>query len=84
MSTNNDQSLGLVTSKIVQAKYQSDPLTLYTNLSANKTNTILLESAEISDKRALKSLMLLDAAVKIECHGFTVTINANLKRCSCY
>ncbi|MEW6998093.1 anthranilate synthase component 1 [Colwelliaceae bacterium BS250] len=76
MSTNNDQSLGFVTSKIVQAKYQSDPLTLYTNLSANKTNTILLESAEISDKRALKSLMLLDAAVKIECHGFTVTINA--------
>lgn len=68
--------LGFVSSQIVTAQYQADPLTLYKNLSANKTNTILLESAEISDKRALKSLLLIDTAVKIECHGFDVNIIA--------
>ncbi len=76
MNSINLHAPGFVASKIVHAKYQADPLTLYKNLSANKTNTILLESAEISDKRALKSLLLLDAAVKIECHGFKVSISA--------
>lgn len=68
--------LGSVSSQIVTAQYQADPLTLYKNLSANKSNTLLLESAEISDKRALKSLLLIDTAVKIECHGFDVNISA--------
>ncbi|WNC69726.1 anthranilate synthase component 1 [Thalassotalea nanhaiensis] len=72
----NTQKLGLVNSTIVDAEYQADPLMLYRSLTADKSNTLLLESAEISDKRALKSLLLIDSAVKIVCNANNVTINA--------
>ncbi|TRX55732.1 anthranilate synthase component 1 [Thalassomonas sp. M1454] len=76
MIQTNLQSPGFVASTIIDAKYQDDPLALYKSLTENKTNTLLLESAEISDKRALKSLLLVDAAVKVECSGFNVTVSA--------
>ncbi|WOH37709.1 anthranilate synthase component 1 [Thalassotalea fonticola] len=72
----NTSQLGLVTSTIMNAQYQADPLMLYRSLTADKSNTLLLESAEISDKRALKSLLLIDSAVKIVCNDSNVTINA--------
>ncbi|WNC71113.1 anthranilate synthase component 1 [Thalassotalea psychrophila] len=72
----NQSQLGLVNSTIVNAQYQADPLMLYRSLTADKSNTLLLESAEISDKRALKSLLLIDSAVKIVCNGSNVSINA--------
>ncbi|WP_371377122.1 anthranilate synthase component 1 [Thalassotalea aquiviva] len=70
---------GFVNSHSVGAPYQPDPLALFQHLSAKTSNTLLLESAEISDKRALKSLILVDPAVKIECHGQEVSIAAKSK-----
>ncbi|MFV0574076.1 MAG: anthranilate synthase component 1 [Vibrio sp.] len=39
-------------------------------------NNLLLESAEIDSKANLKSLLLIDAAVRIECRGHQVTLTA--------
>ena len=58
------------------ANYQSDPLSVYQSLCRNKNNNLLLESAEIDQKHLLKSLLLTDAALKIVCHGNTVTFTA--------
>ncbi|MBO9491478.1 anthranilate synthase component 1 [Endozoicomonas sp. G2_1] len=57
----------------LQGRYQIDPLAVYQKLCSNKTNTVLLESAEIDQKHQLKSLLLVDAALKIVCHGQSVT-----------
>lgn len=59
-----------------KAKYQPDPLSVYQLLCHNKDNNLLLESAEIDQKHLLKSLLLIDAALKIVCHGNTVTFTA--------
>ncbi len=67
---------GYVSSQCVTANYQADPLSLYKALSKDRHNTILLESAEISDKSAVKSLILIDSAVKVECHGTQVFVIA--------
>ena len=69
----SDQKLGQVNSLTAKAKYQSDPLTLYKKLCGNSKNNILLESAEIDKKHQLKSLLLVDAALKIVCNGNQVT-----------
>ena len=58
------------------ANYQSDPLSVYQLLCHDKTNNLLLESAEIDQKHLLQSLLLVDAALKIVCNGKTVTFNA--------
>lgn len=58
------------------ANYQRDPLSVYQLLCQNKDNNLLLESAEIDQKHLLKSLLLVDAALKIVCHGNTVTFSA--------
>jgi len=58
------------------ANYQSDPLSVYQLLCHNKENNLLLESAEIDQKHLLKSLLLVDAALKIVCNGNKVTFNA--------
>lgn len=58
------------------ANYQSDPLSVYQLLCHNKDNNLLLESAEIDQKHLLKSLLLVDAALKIVCNGNTVIFNA--------
>ena len=38
-------------------------------LCQGRSNNLLLESAEISSKDDLKSLLLVDAAIKLECRG---------------
>ncbi|NMP17580.1 anthranilate synthase component 1 [Thalassotalea sp. Y01] len=65
-----------VCTQTLAAPYQSDPLALYQKLSQQSEHSLLLESAEISDKRALKSLILVDAHLKIVCNGNQVTITA--------
>ena len=60
--------IGSVNTLSSKASYQSDPLTLFKKLCGNKSNNILLESAEIDKKHQLKSLLLIDAAVKIVCN----------------
>lgn len=81
--------LGAVTSFTEHLPYQSDPLAVFHTLCSNegdnesgdkngklKANTLLLESAEIDKKHQLKSLLLTDTAVKIVCHGNSVTFTA--------
>jgi len=58
------------------APYQSDPLCVYQTLCQSNKNNLLLESAEIDKKHLLKSLLLVDAALKIVCHGNIVTFTA--------
>jgi len=74
--TQNNQNITTVSTITDSANYQSDPLSVYQLLCHNKENNLLLESAEITQKHLLKSLLLTDAAVKIVCHGNTVTFSA--------
>ena len=74
--TQQHQSVTTVTTLTDNANYQSDPLSVYQLLCHNKENNLLLESAEITQKHLLKSLLLTDAAVKIVCNGNTVTFTA--------
>lgn len=54
--------------------YISSPLSLYASLGKN--NSLLLESAEIDSKDNVKSIILADAALRIECVGKQVTVKA--------
>lgn len=67
---------GKVETLIVSSRYQANPLNLYQRLCHNKANSLLLESAEIDSKNDLKSLLLVDAALKLTCHGHTVNVQA--------
>ncbi|XQW83700.1 anthranilate synthase component 1 [Thalassotalea piscium] len=70
---NENIEIGRVDTLSGKANYQADPLTLFKKLCGNKHNNLLLESAEIDKKHQLKSLLLVDAAVKIVCHGNLVS-----------
>jgi len=74
--TPNNQNTASVLTLTDSANYQSDPLSVYQLLCHKKENNLLLESAEIDQKHLLKSLLLTDAALKIVCHGNTVTFSA--------
>jgi anthranilate synthase component 1 len=74
--TQQNQNTASVCTLMDNANYQSDPLSVYQLLCHNKQNNLLLESAEIDKKHLLKSLLLTDAALKIVCHGNTVTYSA--------
>ncbi|PCI59356.1 MAG: anthranilate synthase component I [Gammaproteobacteria bacterium] len=76
MIKENQIQTGYVHSITSNAPYQSDPLCVYQTLCQGSKNNLLLESAEIDKKHLLKSLLLVDAAVKIVCHGNIVTFNA--------
>ncbi|TKB45142.1 anthranilate synthase component 1 [Thalassotalea mangrovi] len=65
-----------VHTEILAGSYQPDPLSLFAHLTREKQHCLLLESAEISDKRALKSILLVDACLKVECHGNRVDLYA--------
>ncbi|WP_428772446.1 anthranilate synthase component 1 [Vibrio sp.] len=56
--------------------YTQDPTRLFHTLCENKTDSLLLESAEIDSKQNLKSLLIVDSAVRIVCNGHQVTMNA--------
>ncbi|MBQ1784582.1 MAG: anthranilate synthase component 1 [Gammaproteobacteria bacterium] len=60
------------------AAYTADPLALYERLSelGKVKNSLLLESAEVTSKAKLKSLLLLRAALRIVGDGRSVTIEA--------
>ena len=65
---------GEVTSITQIRDYISSPLALYAAL--NTPNSLLLESAEIDSKDSVKSLILVDCALRIVCQGKTVTVTA--------
>lgn len=70
------EEVGKVETLVVKAEYMADPLHAYQYLCQGNANNLLLESAEIDSKDNLKSLLLVDAALKIECHGHQVTCHA--------
>ncbi|WP_299262687.1 anthranilate synthase component 1 [uncultured Psychrosphaera sp.] len=69
-------TIGEVNSISIKANYFNDPLELFSRFTKDNQNALLLESAEIDSKDNLKSLMLIDTAVKFECNGKVVTITA--------
>jgi anthranilate synthase component I len=76
MNNRNNTVNGAVQSHTARAQYQADPLSVYQLLCKDKKHNLLLESAEIDKKHLLKSLLLVDAAIKIVCNGNTVTFTA--------
>jgi anthranilate synthase component 1 len=68
--------IGAVTTLSSIAQYQADPLAVYQYFCHDKPHNLLLESAEIDQKHQLKSLLLIDAALKIECNGHHVAFTA--------
>lgn len=69
-------NIGEVNSISIKANYLEAPLALFEQVIQTNQHSLLLESAEIDSKDNLKSLMLVDAAVKFECHGAKVYCNA--------
>ncbi|EGA70340.1 anthranilate synthase component I [Vibrio sinaloensis DSM 21326] len=68
----------LASLEVIQASapYTQDPTRLFHTLCENKTDSLLLESAEIDSKQDLKSLLIVDSAVRIVCYGHTVSMTA--------
>ncbi len=56
--------------------YAQDPTRLFHTLCAQKSDSLLLESAEIDSKQNLKSLLIVDTAVRVVCFGHQVTLSA--------
>uniref|UniRef100_A0A486XTC4 Anthranilate synthase component 1 n=1 Tax=Rheinheimera sp. BAL341 TaxID=1708203 RepID=A0A486XTC4_9GAMM len=67
---------GEVASIAMQLQYHSDALACYQQLTAQSPYSLLLESAEIDSKDNLKSLLLIDAALRIECNDQQVKVSA--------
>lgn len=66
-------TLELLTSN---ALYRENPTALFHQLCGARPATLLLESADIDSKNDLKSLLLVDSALRITALGDTVTIQA--------
>ena len=56
--------------------YRDNPTALFHQLCGDRPATLLLESADIDSKDDLKSLLLVDSALRITALGDTVTIQA--------
>ncbi|PHM38785.1 anthranilate synthase component 1 [Xenorhabdus innexi] len=59
--------------------YQADPTLLFNQLCNNRPATLLLESAEINSKRDLKSILIIDSAIRIAANGRQVDFTALTK-----
>lgn len=70
------QQAGKVETLLLSADYVADPLQAYQYLCQGQPHNLLLESAEIDSKDNLKSLILVDAAIKLQCDGPVVTCQA--------
>ncbi|NIH16850.1 MAG: anthranilate synthase component 1 [Buchnera aphidicola (Periphyllus lyropictus)] len=53
--------------KVIQKKinYYKNPLKIFNHFCKFKNNTLLLESADISNKKNLKSIIIIDSAIRI-------------------
>lgn len=60
----------------VSTQYIADPLTVYSSLAKDHVHSLLLESAEIDSKDNLKSILVLDSCVRVECNGQQVDLVA--------
>ena len=66
-----------------EGAYRDNPTALFHQLCGDRPATLLLESADIDSKDDLKSLLLVDSALRITALGDTVTIQALSLRNSC-
>lgn len=57
--------------------YHQDPTLIFQALCAEQAACLLLDSAEIDSKENLKSLLLIDAALRIVCRGDLVSVQAH-------
>ncbi|WXG15696.1 anthranilate synthase component 1 [Xenorhabdus griffiniae] len=60
----------------VDTLYQTDPTLLFHQLCSNRPATLLLDSAEIHSKKNLKSILIIDSAIRITANGRQVTFEA--------
>ncbi|AUX93613.1 anthranilate synthase component 1 [Mixta gaviniae] len=58
------------------APYREDPAAVFHQLCGARPATLLLESADIDSKRNLKSLLIVDSALRISAMGNQVTVQA--------
>lgn len=58
------------------APYREDPAAVFHQLCGARPATLLLESADIDSKRNLKSLLIVDSALRISALGNNVTLQA--------
>jgi anthranilate synthase component 1 len=76
------ETVGKVETLVKDCAYIADPsqafysLCIQPNADDKPSNSLLLESAEIDSKHNLKSLLLIDAALKLVCQGQTVEVSA--------
>jgi anthranilate synthase component 1 len=60
----------------LELPYAQDPTRLFYTLCNDKTDSLLLESAEIDSKQDLQSWLIVDSAVRIVCNEHKVTFRA--------
>ncbi|MCX8955940.1 anthranilate synthase component 1 [Erwinia psidii] len=58
------------------APYRDDPAAVFHQLCGARPATLLLESADIDSKRNLKSLLIVDSALRIKALGDSVSVQA--------
>jgi len=68
--------IGVLKSIVVECEYIDNSLALFQRITENNVNNLLFDSAEIESKAHLKSLMLIDACMKITCRGLVVNFDA--------
>ena len=68
--------IGVLKTIEAPCSYIQDSLGLFQQISADSDHHLLFDSAEIESKEHLKSLLLVDACLKLTCHGLVVTLDA--------
>jgi anthranilate synthase component 1 len=76
LKMNTLHPIGVLKSIEVDCEYIGNSLSLFQKITEHSDNHLLFDSAEIESKTDLKSLMLIDACLKITCHGLVVTFEA--------
>ncbi|NBL92168.1 anthranilate synthase component 1 [Proteus sp. G2675] len=65
-----------LTTKVTALPYHSEPALLFNTLCEHRHHTLLLESAQIDTKANLKSLLIVDSALRISANKNQVTVDA--------
>lgn len=65
-----------LTAKVTALPYHSEPALLFNTLCEHRHHTLLLESAQIDTKANLKSLLIVDSALRISANKNQVTVDA--------
>ncbi|CDG17914.1 anthranilate synthase component 1 [Xenorhabdus doucetiae] len=65
-----------ITINQINTRYLTDPTLLFHQLCRDRPATLLLESAEIHSKKNLKSILVIDSAMRITANGYQVTFEA--------